>query len=89
MVSGDALVRWIRLALILAVATAVLGVLVRGDAGLVLDAVSLLLLGTLPVLRVVLLAFRWSRSGDRRYASAALALLLLMLIGVGVVSIWR
>lgn len=87
--TGDPLARWTRLALVLAAATAVAGVVVRGDVGLVLDAISLVLLGTLPTLRVILLAYRWLGSGDRRYASAALALLLLMLIGVGVVSVWR
>lgn len=89
MKSRDVLVRWTEFALVLAAVSALVGVVVSGDIGLVLDSVSLLLLGTLPASRVVVLAVRWSRSGDRKYASAAVALLLLMAVGVVVVSAWR
>lgn len=85
----DALARWTRLALGLAAVSALIGVSVRGDLGLVFDSVSLLLLGTLPTLRVMVLAARWARGGDRRYASAAMALLFLMAIGVAVITTWR
>jgi len=85
---AGALARWTGLALVLAAVSALVGVLVGGDVGLVLDSVSLLLLGTLPALRVVVLAVGWSRSGDRKYANAAVALLLLMAVGVIVVSVW-
>lgn len=85
---AGALTRWMGPALVLAAVSALVGVLVRGDVGLVLDSASLLLLGTFPALRVVVLAVRWSRSGDRKYANAAVALLLLMAVGVIVVSVW-
>jgi len=85
----DHLARWTNIALVLAAIAALLGIVLRGDIGLVLDTIALLLLGTLPALRVVVLAVRWERSGDRRYVTAAVALLLLMTIGVMVVAIWR
>lgn len=85
----DHLARWTNIALVLAAIAALLGIVLRGDIGLVLDTIALLLLGTLPALRVVVLAVRWERSGDRRYTTAAVTLLLLMTIGVMVVAIWR
>ncbi len=87
--SGGAFTRWTGVALVLAAATAILGTAIRGDIGRLFDSVSLLLLGTLPSLRVVVLAVRWARNGDRRYASAAVALVFLMGIGVVVVAVWR
>lgn len=86
---GGALARWTGVALVLAAATAILGIAIRGDIGRSFDSVSLLLLGTLPPLRVVVLAVRWWRSGDRRYASAAVALVFLMGMGVVLISVWR
>lgn len=85
----DHLARWTNFALVLAAIAALLGIVLRGDIGLALDTIALLLLGTLPALRVVVLAVRWERSGDRRYTTAAVTLLLLMTIGVMVVAIWR
>lgn len=85
----DHLARWTNIALVLAAIAALLGIVLRGDIGLALDTIALLLLGTLPALRVVVLAVRWERSGDRRYTTAAVTLLLLMTIGVMVVAIWR
>lgn len=85
----DHLARWTNIALVLATIAALLGIVLRGDIGLALDTIALLLLGTLPALRVVVLAVRWERSGDRRYTTAAVTLLLLMTIGVMVVAIWR
>lgn len=85
----DHFARWTNIALVLAAIAALLGIVLRGDIGLALDTIALLLLGTLPALRVVVLAVRWERSGDRRYTTAAVTLLLLMTIGVMVVAIWR
>ena len=87
--SPDVFSRWTSLALALAAVCALIGVATGGGFGRALDSVSLLLLGTLPVLRVAVLSVRWSRSGDRRYASAAVALLLLMAMGVVVIAVWR
>jgi uncharacterized membrane protein len=50
---------------------------------------ALVLLSTLPVLRVGVLAVSWARAGDRRYAAAAVMLELLMAVGVFVVAVWR
>jgi hypothetical protein len=88
-VHRDHLARWTNVALVVAASAALIGVILRGDMGVALDVVALLLLGTLPALRVAVLAVRWGRSGDRRYASAAIGLLLLMVIGVVVVATWR
>lgn len=85
---SDALARWTNIALGLAALLSLIGVIVRGDIGTTLDSAALLLLGSLPTLRVVTMAARWARGGDRRYATAAIALLLLMAIGVVVVSVW-
>lgn len=85
----DHLARWTNVALVVAASAALIGVILRGDMGVALDVVALLLLGTLPALRVAVLAVRWGRSGDRRYATAAIGLLLLMVIGVVVVATWR
>jgi len=89
MLHVDRLSRWTHVALICSAAAALLGVLIRGDEGVALDTLALLLLGTLPGLRVATLAVRWARAGDRRFASAAVALLLLMSVGVLVVAVWR
>lgn len=88
-VERDLLARWTTLALVSAASTALVGVAVRGDIGLALDVLALLLLGTLPALRVAVLAVRWGRSGDRRYSVAAAGLLFLMTIGVVAVATWR
>jgi hypothetical protein len=63
--------------------------IVRGDIAHTLNTVALVLLGALPVLRVVALAVSWARAGDRRYAAAAVMLVLLMAVGVFVVAVWR
>lgn len=86
---SDRLSRFTTLALVVAAASAFVGVLVRGDFGVALDTVALCLLGALPALRVAVLAARWSREGDRRFALAAVALLLLMSLGVVAVAVWR
>ena len=85
----DGLSRFTAVALFVAAAAALVGVLVRGEVGVALDTVALCLLGVLPALRVAVLAARWSREGDRRFSFAAVALLLLMSIGVAVVAVWR
>jgi len=85
----DWLTRWTNLALATAACSAVVGILVRGNVGAALDAIALVLLGTLPALRVMVLAARWGHDGDRRYAIAAVGLLLMMTFGVVVVARWR
>ena len=85
----DGLSRFTSVALVIAAVAALVGVLVRGEVGVALDTVALCLLGALPALRVAVLAARWSREGDRRFALAAVTLLLLMSLGVAVVAVWR
>ena len=65
------------------------GVILRGDIAHTLNTAALVLLGALPVLRVIALAVSWARAGDRRYAAAAALLVTLMAVGVLVVAIWR
>ncbi|MBM3657591.1 MAG: hypothetical protein ACKO97_12955 [Actinomycetota bacterium] len=83
------LARWNSTAIVLACLAAIVGVVVRGDIGIAFDVAALLLLGTLPMLRVVVLAVSWARAGDRRYAFAASAVLAVMMIGTVFVSVWR
>ena len=85
---SDRMSKWTNIALVLAAASSLVGVILRGDAGLALDWLALVLLGTLPTLRVLVLAVRWAGSGDRRYASAAVCLISLMFLGVAV-TVWQ
>lgn len=85
---SDRMSQWTTVALLLASFSSLVGVILRGDVGLALDWLALALLGTLPTLRVLVLALRWSGSGDRRYASAAACLLFVMFLGVAV-TVWR
>jgi len=77
--------RWTSMALIAAGVSAALGILLGGDIGRVLDVIALLLLGTLPALRLVILAVSWTRVRDFRFATAAFSLLLLMMLGTALV----
>jgi uncharacterized membrane protein len=81
--------KWTTTAVVLAALTASAGVIARGDIARTLSAMALVLLSTLPVLRVVALAVSWARAGDRRYAAAAVVLVALMAVGVLVVAVWR
>ena len=85
----DFLARWTTTALGLAAAASVAGVVLRGDAGALLDTSALVLLCTLPTVRVVALAVRWRRSGDTRFAGAAAGLLAVMAAGVVLVVVSR
>jgi hypothetical protein len=46
-----------------------------------LDVLALVLLGTLPALRVAVLSVSWARAHDVKFSAAAGALLFLMAIG--------
>jgi uncharacterized membrane protein len=81
--------KWTTTAVVLAALSAFAGVIVRGDISEIFNITALVLLGALPVLRVVALAVSWARAGDRRYAAAAVSLVLLMAVGVFVVAVWR
>jgi uncharacterized membrane protein len=83
------LAKWTTTVIVLAALTATVGVIVRGDVAHMLNTVALVLLGALPVLRVIALAVSWARAGDRRYAAAAVMLVSLMAVGVFVVAVWR
>jgi predicted lipid-binding transport protein (Tim44 family) len=72
-----------------AVLVALVGVLMAGDLGQALDVAAIAALGALPIARVAMLAVRWWRAGDRRYAGAAGILLALMVAAVLTVSAWR
>ena len=83
------LARWPTTVIVLAALAASAGVILRGDIANMLNTAALVLLGALPVLRVIALAVSWARAGDRRYAAAAVVLVTLMAVGVLVVAIWR
>lgn len=83
------LTRWTSMSLVTAGVAAASGVLLRGDIGPWLDVFALLLLGTLPALRVVVLAVSWSRTRDFAFAAAAVVLLLLMLLGTMLVILLK
>ncbi len=72
-----------------AVLAALVGVILRGDFGHALDIAAIASLGALPIARVAVLAVRWWRAGDRRFARAAGILLVLMVVAVLTVSAWR
>jgi len=86
---SDAFARITTGVLVVAVISAAVGVVVAGDFGRVLDSLAVIALAALPGLRVVVLAVRWARAGDRRYAAAALGLLVAMMVAVAVVATWR
>jgi Na+/proline symporter len=83
------LAKWTTTVIVLAALTATVGVIVRGDVAHTLNTAALVLLGALPMLRVIALAVSWARAGDRRYAAAAVMLVSLMAVGVLVVAVWR
>lgn len=86
---NDAFARITSGVLVVAVVAAAIGVAVAGDFGRALDSLAVIALAALPPLRVVVLAVRWTRMGDRRYATAALGLLVAMTVAVTVVATWR
>lgn len=83
------LAKWTTTVVVLAALAASAGVITSGDIAHTLNTAALVLLGALPVLRVIALAVSWARAGDRRYAAAAVMLVSLMAVGVLVVAIWR
>ena len=83
------LAKWTTTVVVLAALAASAGVILRGDIAHTLNTAAVVLLGALPVLRVIALAVSWARAGDRRYAAAAVMLVSLMAVGVVVVAIWR
>ena len=83
------LAKWTTTVIVLAALAASAGVISSGDIAHTLNTAALVLLGALPVLRVVALAVSWARAGDRRYAAAAVVLVALMAVGVLVVAVWR
>lgn len=73
--------RWTSTALVAAGSAAAMGVLIGGDIGRGFDVLALLLLGTLPALRVAVLSVSWARARDLKFAVAAVTLLVLMAVG--------
>jgi hypothetical protein len=74
---------FLRIATVVVLASAVLGVVLRDDAGQAAATVMVALLIAIPLVRLVWLVLRWLHKGDRRFA--ALAVLLILLVGVGAV----
>jgi hypothetical protein len=72
---------FLRIATVVVLAAAGLGVLLPPDPGRSAATVMVGLLIAIPLIRLLWLALRWLHKGDRRFA--ALALLLVLLVGVG------
>ena len=66
-------------ATVAALAFAAVGAFVPGQAWLGATAITTII--AVPLVRVAMLAWHWSRRGDRRYAGLAVALLLLVAVG--------
>ncbi len=66
---------------------ALVGVLVGGDSGRVIDAIVIVVLCVVPWLRVVWLVARWRRIGDNRFVAVGVTLLTLTVVGVALTTL--
>lgn len=80
---------FLRVAVLVAALCALVGVVLQGDVGLGLDAVALVIVVAIPLLRVVHLALRWTRERDTVFALAAWGLVTLAITGAGMLALWR
>lgn len=69
--------------------TALVGVVVGGAVGRVLDIVAVAALAAAPGVRVISLSASWARARDFKYAAASAALVLLIVMSVIGTAIWR
>ena len=66
---------------------ALVGVMVGGESGKVIDAVVIVVLCMVPWLRVVWLVARWRRIGDTRFVAVGVTLLTLTVVGVALTTL--
>jgi len=66
---------------------ALVGVMVGGESGKVIDAVVIVVLCMVPWLRVLWLVARWQRIGDRRFVAVGVTLLTLTFVGVALTTL--
>ncbi len=66
---------------------ALVGVLVGGESGRVIDATVIVVLCVVPWLRVVWLVARWRRIGDMRFVAVGVTLLTLTVVGVALTTL--
>jgi len=66
---------------------ALVGVMVGGESGKVVDAVVIVVLCIVPWLRVVWLVARWRRIGDMRFVVVGVTLLTLTVVGVALTTL--
>lgn len=76
----------VRVLLVVAFVSAVVGAFVPGRVGAVAAVVCVAVLVTAPALRVGWLTVGWARQGDRRFALSGVVLLTVLLVG-GVVAL--
>lgn len=81
------LLAYLRVSAMVALAAGVTGTLVAGDLGRRASAAALVVLVSAPIGRVLWLAVRWTRKGDRRFAGAAAALLAVVAAGAGIAAL--
>jgi hypothetical protein len=75
------LLRYLRAAAALAFACAAAGAALPGDAGRLAGGAAVIALVSAPLVRVLWLALRWLRRGDRGFALAALTVLAVVASG--------
>jgi len=73
----------LRIATVVALVAAVIGTVTSGRWSFAFGGIAVGVIVAAPLLRVALFGARWARIGDRRYAVAALGLLLVTAAGAG------
>lgn len=73
----------LRIATVVALVAAVIGTVTSGRWSSAFGGIAVGVIVAAPLLRVALFGARWARIGDRRYAVAALGLLLVTAAGAG------
>lgn len=66
---------------------AIVGVLIGGESGKVVDAAVIAVLCIVPWLRVVWLVARWKKIGDIRFVAVGVTLLTLTVVGVALTTL--
>ena len=68
---------------------ALVGVVIGGDIGRILDIAAITALAVAPGARVLVLAVVWARARDYKFASASLVLVFFIVMSVIGTALWR